>query len=293
MRILKKALLVTLPIALLAIGVYFYNNWTDGFSARKLVSKLPYNILYEVGPLNCVEKERLATILDQPYRYIGKGCQFYAFESKDGKYVVKFFKQKHLRLCTELNNVPMPKFLRKKADAKIARRKQRVNNLFSSCKLAYEELAEESALQYIHLNRVPIFKQKITIIDRRGWKSVLNLDDYEFILQKKALPAERVFTKLQEHEIEARVEQLVTLVKKRCMKGIRDRDRSFTQNVAFSLDGKNALFIDIGQFYKDPTVLLEKEQQLDLQKRLNNLRFWVEHHNPELLTHLDQLISEI
>lgn len=291
MRIIKKALFVIIPIALMVATVHFYNEWTDGFSVRQLTSQLPYNVLFEVGPLHGSEKERVASILDQPYRYIGKGCQFYAFESKDRKHVIKFLKQKHLRTFSELSTLPMPHFLRKKAEAQITRRKLRVDNLFSSCKLAYEELSDESGLVYIHLNRTPIFKQKIQITDKLGFKHTLNLDDYEFILQKRAISVKEVFAGIEDQELERRVALLVDLVKSRCEKGIRDRDRSFVQNVAFSLDGEHALFIDVGQFYKDPTILLENEQQADVKKRLGNLRYWVEEKSPALLESIEGIIS--
>ena len=292
MRILKNVVLVTLTIALISVGVYFYSNLTDGFSSRKLLSKLPYNPCFEVEALNPVEKARLSNILDQPFYYIGKGCQFYVFGSKDDKYVIKFLKQKHLRLHTELNNVPMPKFLRTKANAKIARRIKRVNNLFLSCKLAYEELAEESGLEFIHLNHTPVFNKRVILFDKRGAKNAINIDNYEFIIQKKALVAKKVFAQLTNDELEDHVNQLIDLVNKRCIKGIGDRDRAFLQNVAFSQDGLHAMFTDIGQFYKDRSVSLEEQKQEDIQKRLGNLRDWVANNNPDLLDHLDAILNQ-
>ncbi len=275
----------------MAATIYFYNKWTDGFSVRQLTSSLPYNVLFEVAPLSLAEKQKITTILDQPYHYIGKGCQFYVFESKDGQYVIKFLKQKHLRTFSQLSNVPMPHFLRQKIDSKLARRKARIDDLLSSCKLAYEELANESGLLYIHLNRTPIFKQQIKIIDKLGFKHMIVLDNYEFILQKKAISVNKTFSMIEDQELNRRVIQLVDLVKSRCEKGIRDRDRSFVQNVAFSLDGEQAFFIDVGQFYKDPTILLESEQQSDLNKRLGSLHYWVEEKAPILLERIEEIIS--
>ncbi len=275
-------------------AVYFYNELTDGFSVRQMSSTLPYNVLFEVGPLPVQEKTKLTTILDQPFHYIGKGCQFYAFESEDGQYVIKFLKQKHLKLWTELNQIPMPKSLRDKADAKIVRRKNRVANLFSSCKLAYEEMAEESGLLFIHLNRTAVFNHRVTLIDNLGLKHHVPVDKYEFVIQKKAVRAADALAQIAKCDdmqaLEQRVTQLVELVKMRCEKGIRDRDRSFVQNVAFMPD--HALFIDIGQFYKDPTILLEEEQQKEVAHRLANLRYWVEERHPEMLESLDLIIKE-
>ncbi len=303
---MPKSYSMKLPSAIKKISVFFiailmmwglifgYNRVTDGFSIREMTSSLPHDSGAEMAPLPESQKEELGQILDQTYRYIGKGCQFYAFESADQQYVLKFFKHKHLRPLSWLKQIPMTTKWRTTCDEKIVKREERVRNLFASCQLAYEELPEETGILYLHLNRLPAVERAITLIDKLGFKHQIQLDDFEFVLQKKATQLNTAFSEIQDdEEMRARVQQLVDLVVLRCEKGIRDRDRSFAQNVAFCVGEPRAIFIDIGQFYKDPTILQPEERQQDLKRRLGNLRFWTERHYPALLPVVDEEISKL
>lgn len=277
MRFIRK-LFFTLSVGLLVwLGIYTYNRLTDGFSIYQMSSSLPAYPQFSV-PLTLEKKEELKQILDQDFYYLGKGCQFYVFASADKKYVIKFLKHKHLRPFSWLNSLPMPQALRKRCGEKIARRTERVERLFASCKLAYEKLPNETALLYIHINRTPALEKKITLHDKLGCKHTINIDDYEYFVQRKATPVKEVFATSSSQEIPQRVQQLMDLVLARCEKGICDRDRSFVQNVAF-LD-KQAIFTDFGQFYEDPLILQKEEQDKDLNKRITNLRAWTERFFP-------------
>ena len=267
------------------LGIYTYNQVTDGFSIRQMTSSLPACPQFEVE-LSSEKVACLQAMLDQPFRYIGKGCQFYVFASADDKLVIKFLKHKHLRPFTWLKSLPLPKKLRQLSDEKIKRRKQRVERLFSSCKLAFEKMPDETGLLSIHLNRTPALNKHIVLIDKLGGKHVVEIDDYEYVIQKKAVLVQDVFAHLAESEVVGKVQLLVDLVLSRCQKGICDRDRSFVQNVAFSLEEDQALFIDIGQFYEDAAICSEELQAQDLTKRLGNLRFWTERHFPKLAPHI-------
>jgi hypothetical protein len=295
MRLIKAFLAILLFLGIVTLTTVGYNRCTDGFSVQQLISDLPFNLLFETSPLSIDTKQNLARAVDQPFKYIGKGCQFYAFESADGQYVLKFLKQKHLRLWTELNQIPLPASLREKANQRMASRRTKVAHLFTSCKLAYEELAEESGLLLVHLNRTPLLHKKVCIIDKMGLKHQLNLDDYEFILQKKAIPLTHFVASIAQssqfdQQMSACLDQLIDLVHKRCEKGIRDRDRSFVKNVALEKD--RAIFIDVGQFCKDPTILCQKQQKLDIQKRMGDLQAWVDQKYPARSEQLKQLIQK-
>ena len=269
------------------LGIYVYNQVTDGFSLQQMTSSLPPCPQYEVS-LEKEKREKLQDLFDQKFRYIGKGCQFYVFESEDGQFVIKFLKHKHLRPFTWLSYIPMPQKWRDLSNEKIARRKVRVERLFTSCKLAYEKMPEETGLLFIHLNRTPALEKTITLIDKIGCKHTVKIDEYEYVVQKKAIAVRQVFSELQGPEVTKKVEQLVDLVLARCKKGICDRDRSFVQNVAFSAQEDRAIFVDIGQFYEDPSILQKEEQVLDLKKRLNNLHYWTEKHFPDFLPYIDK-----
>lgn len=287
-----KKLSLFFAALLLMWGVIFcYNRFTDGFSLREITSSLSQQL---PSPLFTPEqKESLATILHQPFHYIGKGCQFYAFESEDGRYVLKFFKQKHLRSLTWLRTFPMPAYFQKSCEEKIAKREERVRKLFSSCQLAFERLSEETGILFLHLNRLPFLDLSLMITDKIGLKHMIQLDDYEFVLQKKAVCLEKAFEGLSDEQVRQKVRLLVELVAKRCEKGIADHDRSFAQNVAFCAFEERAVFIDIGQFYLEETIKKPEEKQKELQRRLGNLRFWTARYYPALVSVVDKEIEAL
>ncbi len=246
--------------------IYGYNRLTDGYSLSQMRSELPNDPAFASPNLSWEEEEQIRDKLNQPFRYLGKGCQFYAFGSENGKYVLKFLKQKHLR---------QPSPFQKKT---IARREERVERLFSSVQLAYQKMPLESGLLYIHLNRLPAMGSKVTLIDKMGLKHIIAIDDYEFVLQERARTVKEVFAEItSEEEAQARIDQLVALVHARCAKGICDRDRSFAENVAFVEDEDRALFVDVGQFYEDETIVQRSEEEL--QRRLGNLYHFLEKHH--------------
>lgn len=293
MNLIRKLFLLAAWLLLIWGTYYSYNQMTGGFSLRQMTSSLPPYPQFSVS-IDEEKKQALQACLSQPFTYIGKGCQFYAFESADHKYVLKFLKHKHLRPCTWLNFIPLPRKLRTVSDAKIERRQTRVQNLFSSCKLAYEELSEETGLLYIHLDRVPALESTVLLVDNLGRKSNIEVDQYEFVLQKRAIPVKEAFASVEsEEQIQALIQQLIDVVLARCEKGIADRDRSFVQNVAFCASEPHALFIDTGQFYKDAQMRTEEAQKADLKKRLGNLRYWAERHFPEFLPLVDQRLNQL
>ena len=75
-------------------------------------------------------------------------------------------------------------------------REFRLTRTFSSCKLAYDRLQEETGVFYIHLNPTDSFHRNLTLIDRNGISHQVPIDGSKFILQKKAIPLEKHFKQL-------------------------------------------------------------------------------------------------
>lgn len=286
---MKKLSLFALAVVAICGVIFGHNRLTDGFSIREMTSSLPASTDGAAVALSEVRRAEIRGICNQTFRYIGKGCQFYVFASEDGKYVIKFFKHKHLRPLTWLRQLPLPAKWQPWSEEKIAKREERVRCLFGSIQLAYDELAEETGIFYLHLHRVPVVEQKLTLVDKLGIKHHVNVDDFEFLLQKKAIPLVQAFAEVRDgEEARAKIKQLVELISRRCEKGIRDRDRSFAQNVAFCADEPRAVFIDVGQFYCDGTAIAPEEREKDFRCRLGNLRHWMETHYPQFVPQVDE-----
>lgn len=290
---MKKGLAAVILFLAIWGSVYSYNRMTDGFSVRQMTSKLPDNPEYALPPLAAAKKEELQNIVSQPYRYLGKGCQFYVFESEDGKYVLKFFKHKHLRSVSWMNLLPLSHAY---VENRIAKREMRIHNLFTSCKLAYEVLPEETGVLFVHLLKTPALEQNVKLVDKMGFAHEIALDQFEFVLQKRALHVDALFHELlaqhEEENIKEKIQQLINLIEKRCDKGIRDRDRSFVQNVAFSAGEERAVFVDIGQFYYDESIKEPEQKQKDLLRRLSSLRAWTIDRAPALTAYVEERIEQ-
>ena len=93
----QRLIWVVLLITITFFSSRVYYRLTDDFRIANMTYELPYNTDWEIEPLTHSEKENLHSILSQPFYYIGKGAQSYAFMSEDKKHVIKFFKFKHLR----------------------------------------------------------------------------------------------------------------------------------------------------------------------------------------------------
>lgn len=178
---MKKYLLWAAIAILPLVGARAYFRLTDDFRLANITYEQPPRPEWDVTP----EKE-LKIILQQPFTYIGKGSQSYAFASEDGHYVLKFFKYKHLRphwLVDALSPLPYFNAYRQK---QIKRKQRKLEHLFAGYHLAWSSLRDESGLIFIHLNQTQGLYPTATLYDKIGLKRSVPLDSVVFIVQKKA-----------------------------------------------------------------------------------------------------------
>jgi hypothetical protein len=186
-------------------------HWqTGGFQIHKIMS--PISFEWEEPPLSIDERANIEKILDQPFFYLGRGTQTYAFESSDGLTVLKFIKHT---------------------------RKKRLKTLFSSCQLAYEKNKKESGLIYAHLQAKPVWNKKVKVIDNIGIEHAIDIDQTTFLLQKKAQP-------LCSHLDYSTLTAFVSHVQSRCKNRIANHD-AVERNYGI-VDGE-VIDIDVGSLY--------------------------------------------
>ena len=294
MQKFKRYSFLFLAILIVAAIVHFYNKAADGFSLRQIQSSLKNNPSNELAAPTDYTREDLRKILSQPFYYIGKGAQCYAFASEDGKYVIKFFKHKHLRPLTWLNYLPIPSAFQPFCTKKIEKREKRIRDLFASYKLAFEEMRDETGLIYVHLNRRPDLLKSVQIVDKLGMKHTILVDHYEYILQKRAVQVLDALPRgaFSEDEFRSKLHQLCQVILQRCEKGIKDRDPAVLRNMAFCLAEPRAVYIDTGAFCKDSSMTSEKVARKDVVLRLKELRIWAKNNNPQLIQVIDSVVQE-
>ncbi len=271
--------------ALVVIGAtnWVCNMQTAGFRLYEIVSAMPNRERWETLSLPAAMKEQL---LAQPFFYLGNGEQFYAFLGSDQKTVLKFFRHDHLSPKQLIRYLPLPTQLKNS----ILARKSRydLTPLFDSAKLAYDELREETALLYLHLNKTQGAFQRLTIYDKLGVRHEVDLDATEFVLQEHVEPfCEAIDKRMQQNEVAAAKEQirsLMRLINKQCQKGITNTDASFKRN--FGASNKKAIALDLGSFLKDERVKEPSGQRAEVERLTSRLHRWLKKHHPDLLSDL-------
>jgi hypothetical protein len=242
-----------------ATGFFFFRKTPDdGFSAKQISSSLPIHPEWAVPHLE--SDRQLKKIFSSPFKFLGEGAQAYAFESEDGKYVLKFFKMR--RFTPSWDDYLCPHVVR--------RRLKNLRWVFNGYKMAYDHLREDTGLVYIHLTKTDYLNQRVVLIDHEGDATTIDLDQTEFVVQEKA---ELIFDRLSrlaqqgdQKVLQSAIQSVLALVQRRIDKGYVDRDTAVTNNYGFV--GDRPIQIDIGRLYEGT-----KEKQLErIRNRIDQWR---------------------
>lgn len=231
--------------------------------------------------------------LKQPLRFIGAGKQFYAFETADEKYVVKFLKWSRRRPLPWLERVPLP-FHSWKASY-LAARHDRAQFLQKSAQIALERLPHETQLV------VPQPVKRFTLIDRLGISHTVDSSSTHFYVQRKAL---NFTTYFEAHPSETHhlLQSFIHTVADQCRQGICNQDPAIDRNYGV-VDGE-VILMDIGSFSPSPREHVQKILQTlpsrhqkatlhqEIVLELLPLRTWLQKSHPDHLGTFDQLLSE-
>ena len=278
----KTLLKLALFIAVFSWSGHFCRKKTDGFTIGKISSTLAPNPAWNVSEPNLDE---IKPVLNQKFHYLARGAQSYVFASEDGKYVLKFFSHHHMRAPLWLKMLPFEKMqLRaQKLNAKLGKD-------FSSYKIAYEELKDETGLVYLHLNKTSTLNSTIHIVDKLGIEHTLPADGMEFLIQKKAdllYPAlDYLAQSGKADEAKALITELVQLLERRCRKGIFDKDPDLNTNFGV-LEG-HPIQIDIGRFKRNSVAL-----KTEVVRITDNLHQYLMLRYPELDEHLRGELNQL
>lgn len=293
-RIFVFSTLATLIVLFGSARLFFF--LTDGLTEDNITSEFSYRSDWQ-HPIVTPEEEEIALkILDQNFYYFDRGAQAYAFISEDGHYVLKIIKQKHLKLKgweDLLLSLPFTDNWRAK---KLLKRKDKVEKMLRSSKISFEELKEETALMYMHLNPTTHLQKKICFFDKMGFSHTISLDKTEFCLQKRAVLALPYLASLIEQgnikkAMEA-IDKILSLHVEISKREILDQDPGrFLNNLAF-ID-HNPVIIDIGEFTKNDKIKQCKNYTKDLTHKTEGLRNWLQTHCPPLLQHIQGRLDHL
>lgn len=237
--------------------------------------------------LNKDQEALIHRILEQPFTYLDRGKQSFAFASKDGQYVLKFFDFGAIKLAAPL---PFPK---KNGLKKLSR-------LFNGYRNAYEKDLDHTGILFLQLSPNPFLKHTANVIDRFGWHHIISLNEMPFVIQFKAIPTRLVIAKLLEKGDVAAAKHYLGLIidmyLSEYQRGLYDRDHNFMYNTGFVENVP--IRIDAGRLryderYKNPDFYLK-----DLKKvSLNRVEGWLQRHFPQyradIMSEMQRKIQEI
>ena len=269
----------------------FCEKQTAGFTLLRIHSDLKDHPEWNTSPLSANAQKLLA----QKFTYLGSGGQCYAFVSEDGTTVLKFFKHYRRKLHPLFAYLPLPASLEPLRQRQLLKRVRKLHRDFNSYKLAFEELREETALLFVHLNKSEKQLPAVTVVDKLGIAHSVDLNGVEFILQKRAeLSFKRFERAKSEGDLEGgkrAIDSLITTLSMRCKKGIFDEDPSLYRNLGFI--GDRAVLIDAGRFKRDPQRVQPAVYREDIQRITQPFREWLSLHYPELVPHLDLSLKQL
>ena len=281
MRYLKIFLIAIFTLCL----ALFAQKKTDGFTKASITPHHPFDPRWEITPLSAAALGEVQYVLGQSFTYLGCGGQSHIFESSDGKYVIKFFKQRVFEMPLWVEYGPFTQYRDKKRLKRIDKKERD----FTSYKVSLEELQGETGVIFVHLNPSQDLQKKLVIQDNLHIQHEIDLDHMDFIIQRKGeLSLERISRLMQEGNVDSAkrsVESLLDLIVIRSKKGFHDRDPNIRTNCGFL--GEYAIKIDVGRFVKiekmkDPKVYTQEVIRIGAP-----FRKWLEETYPELVSASD------
>ncbi|MCE5293110.1 MAG: hypothetical protein LLF94_00665 [Chlamydiales bacterium] len=286
-----KKWIIFAVVLCIAYGAYYYareqDRKVDGFYPNRITSIFPDDPKWDID-VSQAEVAAASLILKQPYHYLAHGFQCYAFVSADDKYVLKFIRQQRLKPPVVIEWLPNILFFKSIKEQRVQMGQKRANYLFRSLKVSFEDVPEETGMLLVHLNKTKDLYPTVELIDKAGNRYSVKLDDYEFVLQKKALPIKPTISKLMaEGDVSGakeRVDQIFDLLVTCAKKGIADMDNQLIRknNLGFLPD--RAIYIDTGKITRKESMKTRVRFAKDLE-RLQPLYVWLQEHYPELAEH--------
>ena len=262
---------------------------TDGFAIVNIYS--PEKALKN---RTIQHSDEVTSILNQKFYYLNCGSQSYVFVSEDQKYVLKFFKFQHMRIPPWLKRIPLPHALDEIREKKIAKKRNIREKTLESYHLAFSHFQKESGLIYAHLDRTNFLNIKVPIYDKIGIRHEIDLDNVEFLLQKRA---DLVYDTLkmwvtngEKKRAEKGLFRLLNLAAERCKRGLGDIDPDFSTNFGFV--GDQPIQIDPGRIYSDMTCSNPENYTPEMIRITRNFRKWIIENCPELLSSFDESMKE-
>lgn len=255
-----------------------YFKASHGFCLHFIEADIPFHSEWETDQLPPKD------IFNQPFIYLAKGAQSFVFSSQDNQYVLKLYRfPSHMRKFGWLGHPFGYLFTQKRQE--IERKNiEKFRLSFNSYYLAHQKLKSETGVVYLHLNHSTHLNQKISLVDRSGYRHVLPLDQLRFVVQKKGSPfLPQLQDAIAHHQIDTAkkmIDSLVQLIYHRWEKGIVDLDNFANDNYGWLEEA--SLHLDIGRFIEKKGTSFQDE----FERVVQPLSDYLENTSEELFDYL-------
>jgi hypothetical protein len=223
--------------------------------------KVPNSIAFETPP------EEVKQILTQRFTFLGSGNQSFAFESEDQKWVLKLIKFHCLAGPDLCNLLPDSLFKELKVQHQTSK-EHKLKRVFHGFEVAYAYDRENCGLKYLHASPTETLPLVTVVVDKAGRKHPLNLNDYFFALQAKAVPLGIALKGLIEQnkikEAKQILSKLFSMYAQEFKLGIYDADHNVMHNTGIA--NGEPLRIDFGKLTLKPEMKNEAIAQAELDK---------------------------
>jgi hypothetical protein len=272
---------ILFPLFLLGGGLVMCYRVT-GFSTAKIHSELHFNENWETEPLTQSGYRQLVEkILPQTYYYLASGTHCYVFISEDKHYVLKFFKTRHIFPKEWLSPFSFLRYLAGRREEGTQFFSERI---FASYKDAYDSLRNESGLIYTHLNKKREFRTKVCLIDNKGKKHRVDVDEVEFVVQKKAVKIfDHLHALVKQHDqegLKAAIRSFLQLIAIRCEKGFTNQDIALKNHFGFI--GNHAIQMNCNSLIRDNSMKYPMNFREEILQAAKRLDLWASENQPEL-----------
>ncbi|MCP5509859.1 MAG: hypothetical protein H7A39_05570 [Chlamydiales bacterium] len=248
---------------------------TDGFSLSRIQLRYQIDDCYKPD----APPDGLFLKIDQPFRYLASGSQSFAFISKDGNYVLKFFKLQGSLYALH----------------KGSKRRRSFAHAFQSCLINERLFNDESNIIYCHLTPSNFKLPNVELLGPGKIVYHQDLSTVPFVIQKFAETTKHRLTRLKKlGDLKAReqmIDSLIALMLKRYLLGYSDKDPNWIENFGFL--GDRAVSVDVGGLighrHNLKTYFLDRE----LVKTQNKAIAWLNVHDPELVPYVEKKVAAL
>ncbi len=273
-----------------AIGSFFY--FGDDLKVKQITSNHSPRQEWEVSPLSEFEKAKIDEILGQTFTFTGEGGQSFVFVSDDGNYVLKLFKFKRFRPSALVKLLPEIELFADYRQQHTIKRENKWLAAFNGHKLAYDLNRRNSGLVHIKLNAGD--NKKVRLIDKWGFRRLIDLEKIPYVLQVKAKTLGDHMTTLlskgKVDEAKEKINQLFHLYLTEYRKGIYDVDYGIMHNIGVVDD--RLIHLDVGKMVYDERMKRKANTQYDLTKVATKVHSWVGRKHPKYSDQINAHMEE-